>query len=235
MSVQCVPAKAGNTDFTRGKSKYQVIHYPQLHWRDEIESNPKQVEAVAMSQFDLAHFILDHPELAVFVEGVAEDWTPQTLVENTKSTQLCEQIFPSGIPLEFNRLTPLQKLFIAREGAPQILFLMGKLPYIHRTIEPSDEDLIQSAIEQWSQKNGILSEEALNNDPTIVSLIMHERERFAIRQIQSFLHQRSDRQNTLLVYGGAHDFLHYISPKLFHRHDLPACVVSFITKQLSGE
>src|SRR5690242_1344934 len=123
-------AKAERCLMEPGKRVYQ---FPQVHWRPTLSDDQEWIDHVAQSQYELAKFILRHPELAVFRESVDFDLDPQYFQysQNSPLAKNVRNSFPAGLPASFTGMTNRQKSFLAENGAVLTLYYLEKIKFIH--------------------------------------------------------------------------------------------------------
>jgi hypothetical protein len=203
-SSQDVGAPARCT-FEMGKRAY---HFPVMHWDPLYDGRPDRTEQVARSQHEVATLIQSHPELEIFEEDLFEDLTPekrQELLKTPSSRAVASiRLFPDGIPSDFAALDAAQREHLAREGASKVLFHVGKLPRVRKTISRAESRRIDAAIEARMDYLGPMARRHPLRDPELTDLIVRQREALAHAELSLFL-GTSDRR-TLLVYGAHHQF-----------------------------
>jgi hypothetical protein len=120
----------------------EIIHLGQTHQTGKsfIEEDPKQVENVVRSQYEIVKYIIKNPGIPVFYENYPEDADKYNCVPTSDPTQektRCDfgpLLFPNGLPLSFHLLNSDQKRVLFSLGAGSSLIVLGIRSKIYKTI-----------------------------------------------------------------------------------------------------
>lgn len=108
---------------------HKIILLPQLATRHAvIGAGP-----VALSQFLIARHLDNFPNMAVFTENISNDMTGedyQGRMAPAEKSQLArvKEIFPNGIPTDFESLNEDQKNYLMQNGGDMLALLSGRIP-----------------------------------------------------------------------------------------------------------
>jgi hypothetical protein len=119
----------------KGK-KIEFIHVQQMHSVDDLKPNKDLYEAVIHSQLAVAKAIKAHPECPVLLEALYEDGAHDSAFPAIH--RKVQEKFPTGFRYEFQELSYSQKKLIYSKGAPRILFFLGEIPGLYKTIHKEE-------------------------------------------------------------------------------------------------
>lgn len=137
----------------------------------------------------------------IFPSGIPSAFTDLTPFQETKQLSsdtisislFMKRTFPSGIPSAFTDLTPFQKVTLLEFGGTFVLFYLGLLTHVYKTISKDENCYLDARIATGE-----------------LHLMMEPRERLAIHWAKQAA-LKSDKNKILLIYGVVHDFEHLIS------------------------
>lgn len=167
-------------------------HIPCLVPIENIEPDLKK--EIAQSQYQVGRAILSNPHSIVLSERCYCDLTPKIYHDAAaKGEPLYRQIqdtFILGFPSSFADMTPLQTDLLIEHGAPKILFDLGLITHVYKTISNAEYEFLVETFRYGKMHD---------------DLLYRQREERAIHwaRIASIT---SGNKNVLLVYGAAHDF-----------------------------
>jgi hypothetical protein len=194
-----------------------LVVLPQIHWTGEKkDENPKKVDGVAPSQYQIARSIIENPGRAVFLESVPNDVTPEKREwpDRKVKAQEIKKLFPNGVPDSYSQLNQAQRETLAKNGAVSILWYLGVIDTIHRTYESvaegtEVEEEIKAIVVKYAGNVSAVAE--YNKE---LNKVMYEkRERLALIQVDKFFNKHIST-SAFLVFGGNHGF------SIFQRTDL---------------
>ncbi|MDF2940233.1 MAG: hypothetical protein K0R66_875 [Gammaproteobacteria bacterium] len=188
--------------------EFRFTHLGQFHIHPGWDKDRSAAERIIHSQFMVAQNLLEmqasSSNMVVISESLNEDldWdainkNPQLAVQLHDNSRAFKAKFPEGFPKRLESLNLEQQFWLAKLGAPTLLFFLGQLPLVYKSL-PSDKvanalgmifadgniELDSSLIEQHSihcLKRALEMEKAKSQDP-----------------VQAF--------HAVIVYGTHHDF-----------------------------
>lgn len=187
----------------------KVLHIAQRHYSSRY--GYEQIEGVWKSQVKIVKELQKRPEVAVFMESLAET------SHNYQGfyTELVNIIFPAGIPNQERDWSPLQKKFLAERGAPRILHYLGILPTLYRAINPVLSERIDKEI-----KKGLDAGLSPLKEP-LKSLIFDTRDKALAEEVKKFfMIPENKNREVIVIFGAAHDFSRYFPSEKFSKLDL---------------
>lgn len=198
---------------------HQIFFLPQTH-PDSLADDSTD-EEVARSQFKVAKFILTHPNIPVFAEGVHFDSTlAQAVARNPQNKDLYKSYqkpFKSGLPQSYENLTSNQRNELANVTGVLTMLFAEQLHEVHKTaMDPAEED---QDFEFFKKYEAAHPNVQLQPGSKAYNLVYTKRERFALEQINSYFKREPQQKQVVLVFGAIHDFNDY--PDLFP----PKCVI----------
>ena len=144
-------------------SDAKIIHLPQWHFFQNQSDRIKNTSA--LSQFQIMQTLLYNKDLGqkfiVFNEEAQKDYTQQSIKDDIKRpsyvkremmnlSELIRQakaLFPS-IPQYFEELEIEQRNFLYENGAANLLYYLGKIDTIYKSISESDYDRIFKEVDR---------------------------------------------------------------------------------------
>jgi hypothetical protein len=202
--------------------KHRITFLPQTHPvpNSQETSYSDEQESIARSQHQIAKYIDANP-MPVFSEQMTKKdvkWSDIPEVVRPKLVALMSEIFPEGIPENFNDLSNLQKWKFVANGGELIELMRQKIERVHRVLEDAETaDKVFSPFDAW-----LLKEDAKHLNPyppDIRNIVYTNRERLALEQINKFFQAHPEEKDVILIFGGNHNFNLY--PYSFN----PDCVV----------
>jgi hypothetical protein len=174
-----------------------ITHVKQRHSDHLIpieNIEPDLKKEIAQSQYQVGSAIMSNPHSIVLSERCYYDLTPKIYHDAvTKGEPLYRSIqdtFLIGFPSSFSDMTPLQTNLLIEHGAPKILFYLGLITHVYKTMNNAEYEFLVETFRYGKMHD---------------DLIYRQREEQAIHwaRIASIT---SGNNNVLLVYGAAHDF-----------------------------
>lgn len=172
----------------------KIIHIKQRHKLPfDIKTSPEFKESTVRSQFMVAQEIRKYPGCPIVAEGCSDDISDAT---SHLFSEVAQLVFPKGFPTNFDDLTTQQKDFLYDQGAAWVLFFLGKIPSIYKSIhKEADITLAQGVLEGFKAEKIYPS---LNLEAIACS------KEAAIKHFNQL-----DGITVILVYGYHHDFKPY--------------------------
>lgn len=194
----------------------KVLHIAQRHYSSRY--GDEQIEGVWKSQVKIVKELQKRPEVAVFMESLAET------SHNYQGfyTEVVNIIFPAGIPNQERDWSPLQKKFLAERGAAQTLHYLGILPTLYRAINPVLSKNIDKEIKKGQDAGLSPIEEPLK------SLIFDQRDQALVEEVKKFfMIPENKNREVIVIFGAAHDFSGYFPSEKFSKLDLSGFELSY--------
>ena len=220
------PLSLSNTSFRTCvfDPAFSIAHFPMYHFPSTGHYTVQIYEKVVRSQFQLIHTILDYNlsplSLSVFDENFITDTYNDLYFQNLsggllssdtyqridgrifrveEQMRIAQHLFPNAvIPRYYEHLSQPQKDFIFNIGASFTLYLLGRIPRIHKVISPESFLLVKSRIYDPSGQIRFEGNE---------SYIYGFREDELKKEVLRLLHSNYNLQRLILIaYGASHDF-----------------------------
>lgn len=196
----------------------RVIHIAQTHAYPTGMRSPttEEFEEVVRSQFAVAQLIQQNPHCPVLCESREQNLTFRELNQGGSLTyhsyemnvKKIQQIFPWGLPENFNDLNRAQKEALYC-GGPTVLLFLNKIPVLYSSTNKSAAKLNRDFLENVAHET-----------KACFRLIMSIRERAAIEAIKhaAEAHYKKVEETSIviLVYGCGHDFHSLCSNNRLH-------------------
>lgn len=173
-----------NTATQKDGQQVKVIHLAQMHAlpsRYKVKLEADMIAQVLKSQFALIQHILCYKNTPVLVEGLSNNRNS----DRGSMEKILQPIFPEGIPLTLDKFTPLQRDYLYQIGAPCLLYFLGKIDAIYRSIHPNAAEVIHTIFDEREKEAMLCIEEVASLGHTCI----------------------------LLVYGAGHDFSPYCAER----------------------
>ena len=198
-------------------SQYSIVHFPMYHYPPDGHYDQRSYEITVRSQFQLLHTLLKYSrsqkKLFVFDENVTSDLYDQNYFQVLSSGQastdfyktidnrviyierqmeLARHLFSNGFPMYYEHLLPEQKEMLFGIGASLILYLLGELPRIYKTISPEQFSVVKNQVNTNNQTNYFLFD---------------FREEELRKELLNVFQRNYDFQTVMFIaYGAKHDF-----------------------------
>jgi hypothetical protein len=194
-----------------GARPAQVVHLRPLAVQGGVqEMAPLLFQRVALSQFKVARYLVQHPQALVMQEHLFSDLTPTAYRREAQKPEPnraieAQTVFPSGIPTVFNQLSESQKQFLGNEGAAAALFFLGALTQVHAELRGEDLKRMQAALAPFlgAPTHGPTLTDLLQSNPRLRLLFNKQRQDALLRRLKA-LGQRASQlgQAVVLIHGG---------------------------------
>ncbi|MBI1859554.1 MAG: hypothetical protein HYR96_01380 [Deltaproteobacteria bacterium] len=207
----------------------KITFLPQRHnvYLIDGELPQEAFDKIVAYQHRLALYVLDHPGAAIFAEGVTDDRVlakDRTIEAFKKKSAEMAELFPGGtIPRSFSDLNQAQKKALLDGGVTNVLYSLGHVPHIRKTINADDWKAGMRHINKKIFGDGFQELEKLRragelfhtpelsalvkHDPAVSHFVFEQREYLAMREIAQFAKNPNSRgKEIILVFGAAHDF-----------------------------
>lgn len=145
---------------------------------------PMYIQNVLTSQIKIAKYIQDHPEVSIFAEDVYKNLNSPS----EKNSFWAKKLFPTDIPKSIDELNIEQRKFLYEVGAVKVLYFLGSLNFIYKTISSSQKRVIKEYVHN-------------QNWQTIFRL----KEMVAIKHIHQEL-KKQPLQHVCLIFSDMYDF-----------------------------
>ena len=204
---------------------FSIVHFPMWHFPcKKGHISVQRYERITRSQFQLLHTILDYNlsprPLAVFDERFTEDTYNELYFQNLSAgllsspthrrcdnhvfqmnaqLRIVQQRFPNGVvPRYYEHLSPPQKDFLFNLGGPFTLYLLGRIPRLHKVISPESFLLVTSRV--YTPTGQIRLE---GNEDIVYGF----RENELKKEVLQLFHSNYNPQRLIFIaYGVHHDF-----------------------------
>jgi len=178
-----------------------ITHIPGIHVIEAIGMEKVALEEVAFSEFYSLQAILETKNPAVIEE--AQDELITSAARQTKyqaEVIKANQLFPQGVPANYEELTGAQRIFLAHQGAARTLYYLGNLNEIYPSMPKERFESIWKDIERSEAKNGFSHEDTQK-------IVMEVREKAVLEHVQNVIAPSIPTTRPIIItYGGAHQF-----------------------------
>ena len=207
----------------------EVIHVGHVHRTSGIPASENVLRRVVESQLKTMDFLLKNPDAKILCEGISTDLSERmykSFSSNGTNNRMVtvQHLFKNGIPTSADKLTEEQSLAIFRIGAAEVLWLLGKVPTVTKTITEVQEDNFRERIQKRLvnlRKSGnefasLITEEGnfkgdnkqfeklVRADPVLLKIVVRERDLEALKRAKDL--QAAGAKKVILIYGIGHDF-----------------------------
>lgn len=179
----------------------KIIHLACLHHLPDKSTSevraqkPGLFEEVARSQFLAARYIRANPNMPVLQEGATVDQS------SLRDVDIITKIyFPNGFPDSYEELTSEQKEHLYEFGAARIMFGLGVIPALYKSIHESVGEAFDKKIEKKLAKGKYYDQ---------IDYVSIKREKEAIECAKEAAIERygnAKDAEVIVVFGRAHNF-----------------------------
>lgn len=182
-----------------------------------MAKHPEKIDPIAKHQFEIAQYLLRHPEAKVFAEGIAVH--PHNIAYKSQTDRFefdfdVKNRFRDGLPSKFEDLDSQQRFLLAKHGAAKVLYVIRELKELWGADldYPALRELnrrVAAAVEKWGSMGRALHEES-----ALFQEISTRREEIATSSIIDMITSlnrwpRDQPTPILLIYGANHRFDRY--------------------------
>ena len=192
------------------EQKLLLTHVQQMHKTGrfgEDEMKDPDFQKIARSQFEIARYILEHPDHQIVLESLTEDLPPLSDPRMKTEKKLARDFFPRGIPLNFLDLNDLQKRMLYTKGAVRLLHSLSTPNKVYRSISPQES----KRIDDFLRPKLSSVQSYFTMDPETRHHMMTLRDEAAIKEVERAFDEGA--KSVDLVFGRTHNFLPYTRTK----------------------
>lgn len=191
----CIVKSCIMLNFTENVMK--IIHITQQHNDGRFGlPQPDVLDSTLRSQIQVGLAIKRNPGCPVLAESLYEDGLDASSLHDQKTAKL---VFKNGFPTSINGLNLPQKCYLYKYGAAKILFYLGEIPALYKSIH---REIAEAIIEKAkAEPSGYLSRSL--NAPREIEAMECAKEA-ALAHYESL-----DDATVIIVFGLLHDFKPY--------------------------